>query len=185
MTADPQISQTAVHPTAVVEDGAEIGDGTRVHHFVHVRGGARVGAGCVLGKSVYIDAGVVVGSRCKVQNFVSIYSGVVLEDEVFVGPSATFTNDRYPRVAGDRWEVQPTLVRTGASIGANATILCGLTIGEWAVVGAGAVVTTDVEPHRLVVGNPAKAIGWVCRCGRRVPGGPGTACPTCGEVLSA
>jgi acetyltransferase-like isoleucine patch superfamily enzyme len=168
----------------VVEDGAEIGAGSRVWHHVHVRSGARIGERCVLGKSVFVDSGAVVGSGCKVQNFVSIYSGVTLEDDVFVGPSAVFTNDRYPRASGEGWEPLPTLVRTGASIGANATVLPGLTIGEWAMVGAGAVVTRDIEPHRLVAGNPAKAVGWACRCGRRVPGGPGTACPLCGEVLS-
>ena len=174
----------SVHPTAVVEDGAEIGAGTNVWHFVHVRSGARVGERCVLGKSVFVDSGAVIGSGCRIQNFVSVYSGVTLEDDVFVGPSAVFTNDRYPRASGRDWVLLPTLVRRGASIGANATLLCGITIGEWAVVGAGAVVTHDVEPHRLVVGNPAKAVGWVCRCGRKVPEGPGWACPVCGEVLS-
>lgn len=173
-----------IHPTAVVEDGADIGPGTKVWHFGHVRSGARIGERCVLGKSVFVDSGAVIGSGCRIQNFVSVYSGVTLEDDVFVGPSAVFTNDRYPRATGGDWELLPTLVRAGASIGANATILCGLTIGEFAVVGAGAVVTADVEAHRLVVGNPAKAVAWVCRCGRVVPGGPGTACPACGEVLS-
>jgi acetyltransferase-like isoleucine patch superfamily enzyme len=137
-----------------------------------------------LGKSVFVDSGVVIGAGCRIQNFVSIYSGVTLEDDVFVGPSAVFTNDRYPRASGGEWDRLPTLVRMGASIGANATVLCGLTIGELALVGAGAVVTADVEPHRLVVGNPAKPVGWVCRCGRGVPGGPGTACPACGEDLA-
>lgn len=184
MTPTDGLPPPSIHPTAVVEDGAEIGAGTNVWHFVHVRSGARVGERCVLGKSVFVDAGAVVGSGCRIQNFVSIYSGVTLEDDVFVGPSAVFTNDRYPRASGDRWQLLPTLVRRGASIGANATLLCGITVGEWAVVGAGAVVTRDVEPHRLVVGNPAKAVGWVCRCGRKVPEEPGRACPVCGEVLS-
>jgi acetyltransferase-like isoleucine patch superfamily enzyme len=173
-----------IHPTAAVEDGAEVGAGTRVWHFAHVRSGARIGERCVLGKSVFVDSGVVIGAGCRIQNFVSIYSGVTLEDDVFVGPSAVFTNDRYPRASGGEWDRLPTLVRMGASIGANATVLCGLTIGELALVGAGAVVTADVEPHRLVVGNPAKPVGWVCRCGRGVPGGPGTACPACGEDLA-
>jgi UDP-2-acetamido-3-amino-2,3-dideoxy-glucuronate N-acetyltransferase len=180
----PEIGSISIHPTAVVEDGAEIGAGTRVWHFAHVRSGARIGERCVLGKSVFVDAGAVIGSSCKVQNFVSVYSGVTLEDEVFVGPSAVFTNDLHPRASGDDWELLPTLVRRGASIGANATILSGLTLGEWAMVGAGAVVTQDVPAHRLVVGNPAKEAGWVCRFGHGVPGGPGSACPTCGEVLS-
>ncbi|MGH2580160.1 MAG: acyltransferase [Actinomycetota bacterium] len=173
-----------IHPTAAVEDGAEVGAGTRVWHFAHVRSGARIGERWVLGKSVFVDSGIVIGAGCRIQNFVSIYSGVTLEDDVFVGPSAVFTNDRYPRASGGEWDRLPTLVRMGASIGANATVLCGLTIGELAVVGAGAVVTADVEPHRLVVGNPAKPVGWVCRCGRGVPGGPGTACPACGEDLA-
>jgi acetyltransferase-like isoleucine patch superfamily enzyme len=183
---DPLVDTGAplIHPTAVVEDGAEVGAGTRVWHFAHVRSGARIGERCVLGKSVFVDAGVVIGAGCRIQNFVSIYSGVTLEDDVFVGPSAVFTNDRYPRASGGQWDLMPTLVRMGASIGANATVLCGLTIGEFAVVGAGAVVTADVEPHQLVVGNPAKSGGWVCRCGRGVPGGPGTACPACGEDLA-
>jgi UDP-2-acetamido-3-amino-2,3-dideoxy-glucuronate N-acetyltransferase len=179
-----EVASLVIHPTAVVEDGAEIGAGTRVWHFAHVRSGARIGRRCVLGKSVFVDSGAVIGSGCKIQNFVSVYSGVTLEDDVFVGPSAVFTNDLHPRASGDEWEPLPTLVRRGASIGANATVLCGLTIGLWAMVGAGAVVTKDVGPHRLVLGNPAKEVGWVCRSGHGVPGGPGSACPACGEVLS-
>jgi UDP-2-acetamido-3-amino-2,3-dideoxy-glucuronate N-acetyltransferase len=184
MDASVDMATPHVHPTAVVEDGAEIGAETRIWHFAHVRSRARIGERCVVGKSVFVDSGAVIGSGCRIQNFVSVYSGVTLEDGVFVGPSAVFTNDRYPRAAGGEWRLLPTLVRAGASIGANATILCGLTIGELAVVGAGAVVTADVEPHRLVVGNPAKPVGWVCRCGKVVPEGPGAACPACGEVLS-
>jgi UDP-2-acetamido-3-amino-2,3-dideoxy-glucuronate N-acetyltransferase len=184
---DPLVDRGAplIHPTAEVEDGAEVGAGTRVWHFAHVRSGARIGERCVLGKSVFVDSGVVIGAGCRIQNFVSIYSGVSpFEDDVFVGPSAVFTNDRCPRASGGEWNRLPTLVRMGSSIGPNATVLCGLTIGGLAVVGAGAVVTADVEPHRLVVGNPAKPVGWVCRCGRGVPGGPGTACPACGEDLT-
>ena len=184
MSPNGDLPPPSIHPTAVVEDGAEIGTGTRVWHFAHVRAGARIGERCVLGKSVFVDAGAVVGSGCRIQNFVSIYAGVTLEDDVFVGPSAVFTNDRYPRAGNDDWHPLPTLVRRGASIGANATLVCGITVGEWAMVGAGAVLTQDVEPHRLVVGNPAKAVGWVCRCGRKVPEGPGGVCPVCGEVLS-
>ena len=172
-----------IHPTAVVEDGADIGGGARVWHFVHVRAGAHVGARTILGKSVYVDRDVSIGNDCKIQNSVSVYAGVTLEDEVFVGPSAVFTNDPHPRASTSAWEVVPTLVRRGASIGANATILCGVTIGAYAMVGAGAVVTSDVEPHRLVVGAPARPVGWVCRCGHRVPAGPGSSCEACGEVL--
>jgi UDP-2-acetamido-3-amino-2,3-dideoxy-glucuronate N-acetyltransferase len=171
-----------IDPSAVVEDGAVVGQGARIWHFAHVRSGARIGDDTVIGKSAYIDTGAVIGAGCKIQNFVSVYSGVTLEDEVFVGPSVVFTNDLHPRASGT-WELVPTLVRRGASLGANATVLCGVTIGEWATVGAGAVVTSDVEPHRLVVGNPARAVGWVCRCGHTVPEGPGADCPSCGTRL--
>ena len=163
-----ELVDAMIHPTAVVEDGAEIGAGARVWHFVHVRAGAVVGQETWLGKSVYIDAGAVVGARCRVMNFVSVYKGVTIEDGVFVGPSAVFTNDLYPRAGFSDWKLTPTLVRRGATIGANATIVAGVTIGEWATVGAGAVVTRDVEAHRLVVGAPARARGWVCVCGRRL-----------------
>jgi UDP-2-acetamido-3-amino-2,3-dideoxy-glucuronate N-acetyltransferase len=175
-------SDPMIHPTAVVEEGAKVGDGARIWHFAHVRSGARIGNRTIVGKSVFVDTTAVIGEDCKVQNFVSIYAGVTLENEVFVGPSAVFTNDRYPRATG-HWDLVPTLVRRGASVGANATILCGVTIGEWSAVGAGAVVTRDVDPHRLVVGNPAQPVGWVCRCGHRVPGGPGSTCPSCDEQL--
>lgn len=175
--------EAAIHPTAVVEEGAVVGAGTRVWHLAHIRSGAQVGAGCVIGRAVFVDAGAVIGDACKVQNFVSVYSGVTLEDEVFVGPSAVFTNDRTPRAGSDDWRILTTVVQRGASIGGNATIVCGVTIGEWAMVGAGAVVIEDVERHALVIGNPARRVGWVCRCGERVPGGPGADCPSCGERL--
>lgn len=155
-----------IHETAVVEDGAEIGDETRVWHHSHVRTGARIGSGCNLGKNVFVDSGAVIGDRVKIQNNVSVYSGVTLEDEVFVGPSAVFTNDLYPRAVGSDWDVVPTLVRKGASVGANATIICGNEIGEYATIGSGSVVVSPVEDHALVVGNPARVIGWVCDCGR-------------------
>ncbi len=157
-----------IHPTAVVEAGAQIGDGTAIWHHAHIRDGAVVGADCNLGKNVYVDAGAVVGSGVKIQNNVSVYAGVTIEDRVFVGPSAVFTNDRYPRAFVDDFEVVPTRVHEGASIGANATIVCGTTIGRYATVAAGSVVTRDVDDHRLVVGNPARARGWMCRCGRLV-----------------
>jgi UDP-2-acetamido-3-amino-2,3-dideoxy-glucuronate N-acetyltransferase len=160
-----------IHPTAVVEDGARLGAGAAVWHHAHVRSGAEVGAGTSLGKNVYVDAGVRIGERCKIQNNVSVYAGVTLEDEVFVGPSAVFTNDRYPRAVSPDWEVVPTHVARGASIGANATLVCGIEVGEWATVGAGSVVTRDVAAHELVVGNPARRVGWVCRCGRVVARG--------------
>lgn len=157
-----------VHETAIVEPGSQIGDGTHVWHHAHVRSGATIGHDCNLGKNVYIDGGVIIGDRVKIQNNVSVYLGITIEDDVFVGPSAVFTNDLYPRAGSDHWEVGTTVVRRGASIGANATIVCGTEIGEWSLVGAGCVVTESVGAHEMVAGNPACRIGWVCRCGRRV-----------------
>lgn len=157
-----------IHPTADVEDGAAIGHGTKVWHLVHVRSTARIGAGCVLGRNVYVDAGVRIGDLVKIQNNVSVYHGVTIEDEVFVGPAAVFTNDMRPRAQNPDWTVVPTLVRRGASIGANATIVCGVEIGEYAMVAAGAVVTRDVQAHQLVAGNPARHLGWVDRRGEVV-----------------
>lgn len=156
------------HETAIVERGAAIGSGTRVWHHAHVREGARIGEECVLGKNVFVDTGATVGNRVKIQNNVSVYNGVTIEDGVFVGPSAVFTNDRFPRATATEWEIVPTLVRQGASVGANATIVCGVEIGEWATIAAGAVVTRSVEDHELVAGNPARRIGWVCDCGQVV-----------------
>lgn len=157
-----------IHETAVVEPGATLGDGTHIWMGAQIREGAVLGEGCNIGKDVFIDAGVRIGSRVKIQNNVSVYSGVTLQDEVFVGPSAVFTNDLYPRATNDGWQITPTLVQHGASIAANATIICGNTIGRYAMVGAGSVVTRDVRDHELVVGNPAKFHGWVDRSGRIV-----------------
>lgn len=154
-----------VHETAIVELGAQLGEGTSVWHHAHVRNGATVGAGCVVGKNVYIDVHAVVGDRCKIQNNVSVYHGVTIGNDVFVGPSATFTNDRVPRAFNAEWEVTPTVVNDGASIGANATIVCGVTLGEYCMVAAGATVTHDVLPYQLVRGSPARHAGWVCRMG--------------------
>jgi acetyltransferase-like isoleucine patch superfamily enzyme len=162
MTQDPAGS---VHDTAIVEAGAELGPGTQVWHHAHVRRGAHVGAGCILGKNVYVDATVRIGDRVKIENNVSIYKGVDIGDDVFVGPHVVFTNDRLPRATNRDWTVVPTVVRRGASLGAHATVVCGVDIGEWAMVGAGAVVTRSVPDHRLVVGVPARPAGWVCRCG--------------------
>ncbi len=155
-----------VHPTAIVEDGAVLGAGTFIWHHCHVRSTATIGGGCTFGKNVYVDSDVTIGDRVKIQNNVSVFHGVTLEDEVFVGPSAVFTNDMYPRAAADDWTVVPTLVRSGASIGANATLICGITIGRYATVAAGSMVTRDVEDHQLVRGNPAQPAGWMCACGR-------------------
>lgn len=154
-----------IDPSAVVEPGAEIGSGTSVWHHAHVRAGARIGAECVLGKNVYVDTGAIVGDRCKLQNNVSVYDGVTLGDDVFVGPSATFTNDLVPRAFNADWVITRTTVADGASIGANSTIVCGTRIGRYAMVAAGATVTRDVEDHQLVAGTPAHHRGWVCECG--------------------
>jgi len=153
------------HRTAIVEDQSTVGAGTRIWHHAHVRSGARIGQDCNVGKNVYIDSGVRIGSRVKIQNNVSVYRGVSICDDVFIGPSVVFTNDLRPRARSTGWSVMPTLVKTGASIGANATILCGIEIGENAMVAAGAVVTRTVHPYELVVGNPATRHGWVCACG--------------------
>ena len=155
----------SAHPTAVVEDGAQIGPGTFVWHHSHVRSGATVGSGCVLGKNVYVDEGALIGDRCKIQNNVSVYNGVVLGDDVFVGPAATFTNDRVPRAFNPDWVITPTSVGNGASIGANATIVCGVTLGDYSMVAAGSTVTRSVDAYELVGGSPARHMGWVCRCG--------------------
>jgi UDP-2-acetamido-3-amino-2,3-dideoxy-glucuronate N-acetyltransferase len=145
-----------VHPTADVEDGATIGSGTKIWHIAHVRNSATVGSDCVIGRNVYLDAHTVVGSKVKIQNNVSVYQGVTIEDEVFVGPCAVFTNDLRPRATNADWKITPTLVRRGASIGANATLICGIEVGEFAMIAAGSVVTKDVEPFTLVAGNPAR-----------------------------
>ncbi len=164
-----------VHPSAEVEDGASVGEGTRIWHLCQVRRGARIGRNCVLARGVFIDVDVSVGDAVKVQNYVSVYQGVTLEDGVFVGPHVCFTNDLWPRAinrdgspkAADDWELSETVVRRGAALGANSTIVAGTTVGEWSMVGAGSVVVKDVEAHALVVGVPAKTVGWVCACGRR------------------
>jgi len=157
-----------VHPTAVIEEDVTIGEGSRIWHFVHVRRGARIGKNCNIGKDVFIDVDVEIGDNVKIQNGVSIYRGVKIEDDVFLGPHMTFTNDLYPRAYSTDWQIIPTVVKKGASIGANATILCGVTIGRYAMVGAGSVVTESVPDFGLVYGNPARLEGFVCYCGRRV-----------------
>lgn len=169
-----------LHETAIVDAAVEIGAGTSIWHFCHVSAGARIGAGCVLGQNVFVGAGVTIGDRCKIQNNVSVYQGVTLEDEVFCGPSCVFTNVLTPRAFIERKsEFAPTLVGRGATIGANATIVCGNTVGRYAMVGAGAVVTRDVADHALVVGNPARRIGWFSRSGERL--GSDLVCPRTGE----
>lgn len=153
-----------IHETAEIEPGATVLAGTRVWRRAHVRSGAAVGRDCNIGANVFIDRNVRVGDRVKIQNNVSLYEGVELADDSFVGPSAVFTNDRNPRATG-QWQLTPTHVDRGASVGANATLVCGVTLGEHSLVAAGAVVTRSVQPHQLVQGNPATPAGWVCRCG--------------------
>ena len=158
-----------VHPTAVVDDGAIIGEGTKIWHFSHIMGGAQIGKHCVLGQNVFVGRNVIIGNSVKIQNNVSVYEGVILEDDVFVGPSAVFTNVINPRAFIERKDqFRQTIVKKGATIGANATIVCGTTIGEYAFVGAGAVVTRDVKPFELVVGVPARHSGWVSHAGHRL-----------------
>ena len=159
-----------VHESSYVDEGAAIGRGTKIWHFCHVQAGARVGEDCSLGQNVNIGPGVVVGNGVRIQNNVSVYEGVTLEDGVFCGPSCVFTNVSAPRAqfpAGGKYA--PTVVREGASLGANSTVVCGHTIGRYALVAAGAVVTHDVPDYALVAGLPARQIGWVCQCGKRLP----------------
>jgi UDP-2-acetamido-3-amino-2,3-dideoxy-glucuronate N-acetyltransferase len=179
-------TETFVHPSAVVDEGAEIGRGTRIWHFCHVSKGAVIGERCNLGQNVFVGEGVRLGRGVKVQNNVSLYAGVELEDDVFCGPSCVFTNVKNPRATVDRRaRFAPTRVRRGATIGANATIVCGTTIGRWAFVGAGAVVTSgDVPDYALVAGVPARQAGWVSRHGERLgaPDADGVMrCPATGE----
>jgi acetyltransferase-like isoleucine patch superfamily enzyme len=165
-----------IHPSSVVAEKAEIGDGTQIWLFCQVRENVRIGPGCILGKGVYVDSGVTIGKNVKIQNNVSVFAGVTIEDGVFVGPHVCFTNDKVPRAVNpdmtlkgaDDWAVASTLVKAGASLGANSTIVCGTTVGRWSMVAAGSVVTKDVPDHALVLGNPAKVVGFVCVCGQRV-----------------
>jgi UDP-2-acetamido-3-amino-2,3-dideoxy-glucuronate N-acetyltransferase len=165
-----------IHQTAQVHERARIGEGVRIWNWVQVREDVEIGENTILSKGVYVDVGVKIGQNVKVQNNVSIYHGVTIEDGVFVGPHVCFTNDKKPRAinpdgslkGADDWEVNPILVQRGASLGANATILPGVTIGPFAMVGAGAVVTRDVAAHAIVVGNPARQAGWACECGEKL-----------------
>lgn len=163
-----ELNGVIIHPSALVEPGAHIGRGTRVWPFAHILRGACIGRDCNICDGVLIENEVLIGDRVTIKGGVQVGDGVTLEDEVFVGPSATFTNDPFPRSGQHLREYPKTLVRKGATIGANSTVLPGLTIGRWAMVGAGAVVTRSVAPHALVVGNPARPVGWVCECGERL-----------------
>ena len=174
------MSDVFVHATATVDAGAAIGRGSRIWHYCHVFAGATLGEDCILGQNVMVSAGVRIGRGCKIQNNVSVYTGVTLEDEVFCGPSCVFTNVMTPRAFVERKnEYLPTLVRRGATIGANATVVCGVEIGAYALIGAGSVVTRNVPAYALMVGVPARRIGWVSRAGERL--GKDLVCPRTGE----
>ena len=176
---------TTIHPSAIVDQGAHIGEGSRVWHFVHVCGGAKIGKGVSLGQNVFVGNQVTIGDRCKVQNNVSVYDNVTLEEGVFCGPSMVFTNVHNPRALIERKnEYRNTLVKKGATLGANCTVVCGVTIGEYAFVGAGAVINKDVKPYALMVGVPARQIGWMSQHGDQLniplTGNAQTLCPATG-----
>jgi UDP-2-acetamido-3-amino-2,3-dideoxy-glucuronate N-acetyltransferase len=176
-TFDPSVF---IHPTAIIDDGCEIGQGTKIWHFSHLLSGSRIGQNCTIGQNAMIGPDVTIGNQCKIQNNVSIYKGVTLEDGVFCGPAMVFTNIYNPRAEISKMDqVRPTLVKRGATLGANSTIICGLTIGRYAFIGAGAVVTRDVPDYVLMMGNPAKQAGWMCQCGERL--GKGLNCEVCGK----
>ncbi|MFN8506901.1 MAG: acyltransferase [Dehalococcoidia bacterium] len=176
-----------VHPTAEVSDRARIGEGASIWHQAQVRENAGIGPGCIIGKGVYIGADVQVGANCKVQNYSCVYEGTTLEDGVFVGPEVVFTNDRFPRAinpdgslkSASDWECVGATVQYGAAVGSRSVVLPGVRIGRWALVGAGSVVTKDVPAHGLVIGNPARQVGWVCQCARRLNDDLG--CAECGR----
>ena len=173
-----------IHPSSIIDENVEIGEGTKVWHFCHIQSGVRIGKNCSFGQNVNISNNVIIGNGCKIQNNVSVYEGVTLEDDVFCGPSCVFTNDLTPRAKYPKGHnnYKKTLIKHGASIGANATIVCGHTIGEWALIGAGAVITCDVPPHALMLGVPAKQKGWACECGQVLKKNNNEfICPDCGR----
>jgi UDP-2-acetamido-3-amino-2,3-dideoxy-glucuronate N-acetyltransferase len=177
-----------IHETAIVHEDANIGEGTKIWHWSHVREGAKIGADCVISQNVYVASQVVIGNNVKIQNHVSVYDNVTLENDVFCGPSMVFTNVRNPRSHVTRKdEFMPTVVRQGATLGANCTIVCGVEIGPYAFIGAGTVVVRDVPAFALMVGNPARQKGWMCQCGERLPDANEMTCDRCGSqyVLDA
>lgn len=185
MTVEKDGAGSFIHATAVVEEHAILGAGSKVWHHAHVRSNAVIGRNCLLGKNVFVDEGVRVGNDVRIQNNVSVYAGVELADGVFVGPSAVFTNDRWPRAGAHSWQILSTIVGRGATIGANATVVAGIRLGEWSFVGAGSVVTRAVRPHEVVAGNPARTLAWICRCAqtRTSPQAASLTCEHCETQL--
>ena len=179
-----------IHPSAEVHSDSKIGDGTYVWNNVQIREKVNIGRNCIFGKGVYIDVGVSIGNNVKIQNGVSVYAGIKIEDDVFIGPDATFTNDPYPRATSRDWEIIPTVLRKGCSIGANATVVCGVIVGTYSMVGAGAIVTMNVPPFALVIGNPARIVGFVCKQGHKMEQinimeeSLHYKCPKCGQLLN-
>ena len=181
------------HPSAEVSPEARIGHGTRIWHCAHIREGAEIGRDCIIGKGVYIDHHVKIGNNVKIQNGVSVYYGVTVEDDVILAPNATFTNDLYPRAFSQDWEIIPTLIKKGASVGANATVICGVILGEYCMLAAGSVATKSVPAYGLIMGNPGRLKGFVCKCGQKLgcretnPGVDGDmaklVCKRCAEVI--
>lgn len=163
-------SNVFIHPSANVSSSVTIGDNSKIWINSQIRENVTIGENCIISKDTYIDFGVSIGNNCKLQNGVSVYHGVTLEDDVFVGPYAVFTNDKVPRAFNADWQVTPTLIKKGTSIGANATIVCGVTLGEYCMIAAGSVVTKDVEPYSLVIGNPARHFSYVDKMGNKVQG---------------
>lgn len=162
------MSKVSVASTAIADETAVIGEGTRIWNFVHVREKAKIGKDCVLADYVYVGRGVKIGDKVKIQNRATIYEGVTIENKVFVGPHVSFTNDLYPRSFNTNWKILPTHVKKGASIGAKTVIICGITIGEYALIGAGSVVTEDIPAYALAYGNPAKIRGFICKCSKKL-----------------
>ncbi len=173
--------QIFIHSTANVSKDCNIGKGTKIWINSQIREGVSIGNNCIISKDTYIDYNVSIGNGVKIQNGVSVYHGVTIEDDVFVGPNAVFTNDIYPRSFNSEWKITPTIIKRGASIGANSTIICGITVSEYAMIGAGSVVNKDVVPYALMVGNPARLIGYVCECGNRLD--KRNQCMKCGRTI--